>query len=146
MSKDFVPFLPPYLNKGSQGKAVKFVQRWLKGTLGGQAPEGFIADSDYGDETEKAVITLQKNLSSYPGIPDGNFGPITRQAILKDIGFDFEAIPSENVTAITQYAGPHHEGLKPWPEAEEKVAVASAREDTDRIEVNGDSYLLPELG
>lgn len=81
-------FPQPYLQSGSFGPAVVFLQMLL--VLLGYNDEKIIVDGDYGEQTKEGVILFQKEAKLEQ---DGNFGPDTREACLKITGIDVNEIP-----------------------------------------------------
>ncbi len=92
---------PPYLNQGSRGKAVRFLQYLLMARY----PDlGILPDGDFtpNGKTAAGVVRLQKeiNLSLIEqgerGIEeDGNFGPITRKRFKVLTGIDVDVIEQD---------------------------------------------------
>ncbi len=97
--KEFKPFFPEFLDKGSDGPAVAMLQSWLQLL-------GFVevqVDGNYGDVTAAAVTGLQHNM----GVEvDGNFGPATRVAFKKWHRVDVNAIPANIMAGKTNGVGP----------------------------------------
>jgi len=93
-------FFPEYLNKGSKGPAVAFLQALL---LDRSLNPNIIIDGDYGEETAKGVSELQKELGVEE---DGNFGPMTRSALYAQGGIDVDAIEAASFQGEIAYVGP----------------------------------------
>lgn len=96
-------FSTPYLNKGSSGGAVRWLQSALK--LGGYN-YSIDVDGIYGDQTALGVQTLQRALGFKGGDLDGNFGPQTRQALKDQRMIDVEALYVDELTEETIAVGP----------------------------------------
>lgn len=77
--------VPEYMDQGSHGPDVTILHAFL---IGAGYGERIVIDLDYGEETAKAVNSLQVDR----GIDaDGNFGPKTRAMVKSDYSFDFAA-------------------------------------------------------
>ncbi|HCJ52499.1 MAG TPA: hypothetical protein DIS62_05895 [Candidatus Kerfeldbacteria bacterium] len=79
---------PDYLNVGSTGPAVTFLQQCL--AMSSYGAPGLVVDGVYGPMTVESVKALQAALQVDL---DGNFGPATRTALKEADGFDFNAVP-----------------------------------------------------
>ncbi len=82
-------FFPPYLNKGSSGRAVMLLQLLL---LAGGHNRNITPDGQYGDQTEAGVKDLQSKLGFSGSDVDGNCGPQTREAWKAQTGLDINGI------------------------------------------------------
>ncbi len=92
------------LKKGYSGQDVKFLQRWLIRV--GYAPEGMIANGNYGRETIFAVSRLRRAMGLPPN--DGRFDSLIKYHLkrhgYRDIipAIDFDALfPSRSRTLRT---------------------------------------------
>lgn len=93
---------PEYLNQGSKGPAVAFLQALLKAY--NYNAENIIIDGDYGPETVKGVMALQDYLDIEQ---DGNFGPATRKAwVEQETYLDINSIPRDAFRGEEHYIGP----------------------------------------
>ena len=106
---------PPYLDEGSMGLAVMYLQALLS-ALDLELPEGFRIDGKQTGPTTKAIKTLQRHMEYDP---DGNFGPGTRARFKEAYGIDVDSIPMPVEGGSTLWFGPDNEGAREWPEAEE---------------------------
>lgn len=88
---------PEYLNKGSRGAAVFFLQNLL--LAGGYNSTSIFADGIYGEETAKGVCELQEELGVET---DGHFGPTTRSVWLHNGGPDIDSITMDSLTSGTE--------------------------------------------
>jgi peptidoglycan hydrolase-like protein with peptidoglycan-binding domain len=79
---------PQYLNQGSNGYAVLFLQRCLSASSFGRGV-GLDVDGEYGPVTATCVKVLQEFLGCEA---DGNFGPATRKALKDRLGLDTDAV------------------------------------------------------
>ena len=93
-------FFPPYLNERSQGPAVKLLQMFL---LAMEMNHLIVVDGDYGKETATGVRRLQRKLEVDA---DGNFGPETREAFRKQLGFDLNKLPVNIFEGENKPVGP----------------------------------------
>ena len=78
---------PPFLNVGSHGAAVRFLQGTLQ--VRGFAAPSLICDGDYGEQTVQSVKSLQRTLGLED---DGNFGPATRVQLKDTYYLDLDAV------------------------------------------------------
>ena len=92
-----------YLDQGSEGGAVVLLQLFL---LFGDYNHKIIADGDYGEETATGVKRLQEELQFKGDDIDGNFGPQTRAALLRQRNIDINAITVINFTQPTKAVVP----------------------------------------
>ena len=108
---------PPFLDEGSSGAAVKFLQVILIGR--GIAVKGLVADGAYGPLTAASIRRVQQNVGLRGANRDGNLGPRTRERCRVRGFFDFDAVPlmaiDGNVT--TQWFGPDSKERMIWPPA-----------------------------
>ena len=100
---DFLPLFPPYLDPGSRGDAVHFMQQLLSG-MGYQTPHGL-----HRGDSVTAVKRLQIDLGFAGDDVDGGFGPSTRERFKERTGIDVDRIPA-HVGHETFWYGPEHEG------------------------------------
>ena len=97
---------PEYLNQGSEGPAVAVLQLILVAAGLGYSSRTIvneiIVDGQYGDVTAQAVRKLQRDLGV---TEDGNFGPETREAVLKELGLNVNELSANlfvgETTAVT---------------------------------------------
>lgn len=86
-------FFPDYLDESSTGvgvwEAVTLLQLLL---LMGRYNRAIIPDGNFGEETKKGVILLQKDLGCEM---DGKFGPSTRARLLEQRNLDINKIPAD---------------------------------------------------
>ena len=83
----FQHLFPEYLNKGSHGQAVAVLQLLL---VTHRLVDDLLIDGEYGPLTAEAVRRIQEK---YGLEQDGHFGPDTRSAFTKEIGFHVNSIP-----------------------------------------------------
>lgn len=109
------PLFPPYLNKGSQGPAVVFLQ-YLLMAMGFVEP-GMVPDGDYGEKTAASVRYLQVYLGFDVNERDGNFGPATRTRLTNSSHINVDAIKVVYADFLdrTFYYAPGTEELLVWP-------------------------------
>lgn len=94
---------PPYLNKGSRGPAVVFLQYLLFAL--GFAVEGMVPDGDYGEKTAASVRNFQIYLYFVGSDRDGNFGPGIRRSLKDRHGIDVDAVLVAPGTGTTWWVG-----------------------------------------
>ena len=92
MSETNGRLFPKYLGRGSRGRAVVFLQYLL---LAAGCNSGITPDGEYGEETAHGVAKLQYQLGFPITDLDGEFGTVTRAALLKRRGLDIDAIPDD---------------------------------------------------
>ncbi len=95
---------PKYLNVGSRGPAVLWLQQLLYAL--DFCADCLPCDGEYDTVTAKNVEMLQRLLGV---TPDGNFGPETRAALKAHMKIDVEAIHF----AATFYIAPNGPGVHP---------------------------------
>jgi peptidoglycan hydrolase-like protein with peptidoglycan-binding domain len=106
---------PPYLDAGSEGAAVDWLQTMLYAL--GCVALPIERNGEYGQETVEAVRNLQYELG-FTDVKDldGNFGSATREALKQHKGIDVDAIPlpaGEISLRQTTWIGPQGAGI--WP-------------------------------
>ena len=94
---------PSHLNRGSKGPAVMFLQVLL---IVQNFNRDIVPDGDYGDQTAKGVVELQKFLNDESGTKilelDGNFGQATRAEYKRYFDLDIDALPASIFAGTTQ--------------------------------------------
>ncbi len=114
-----VGLFPPYLNAGSCGAAVRFLQAVLFGL--GCAVPGLVVDSDYTNRPDGKTVMSVKELQRRVGLQgddvDGNLGPRTRRLCKEKGIFDFDAVPLHPADLnSTEWCGSEHpEKYQMWP-------------------------------
>ena len=101
---DFLPLLPPYLDPGSRGSGVLFMQCLLN-TLGYETPVHGLHDG----RSVEAVKELQGDLGFEGDDVDGGFGPATRTQLAERFSISVDLVPA-HVDHVTHWCGPEHEG------------------------------------
>lgn len=120
-----IGLFPPYLNAGSRGAAVRFLQVILLAF--GSAVPGLLADGDYTNAPDGKTVLSVKRLQRQLGLRgkdvDGNLGPKTRRFCKEKRFFDFDVVPLEAADKLngTEWCGPDHEGFLLWPHGPEPV-------------------------
>ncbi len=111
------PLFPQYLDPGSKGAAVRWVQGLMQ-TFGYQIDEEELQAETYGPSTVDAVQKFQVDRLDFEGPDaDGKFGPGTRRRTSKPLGIDVNKItaaPGE----VTLAMYPEAEAPTRWPPEE----------------------------
>lgn len=94
------PLFPACLEEGSTGPAVSVLQILL---VGWRLNRSLRPDGVYGKETALAVVRLQSELGLKGDSINGKFDPSTKQAIKDGYGVDFDNLPAEQFSVVTDF-------------------------------------------
>lgn len=102
------PLFPRYLNQGSKGGAVNMLGLLLIAAGFQDIDHPIVLDGDYAmnGAIARAVRNLQRELDFTGDAVDGNFGPETRDAVLRKGDIDINALTLEMFTEPTVAVGP----------------------------------------